>query len=625
MVDTDVVTTDEQLASFTAPDQTLGFAEKSHLTYIIPSETRIDLDAAFRHIKPDTSVVDSIEQRESLFFGTLCAATSTCPPLCQSDANIYPQDETVDVLLILKTPLLEESILRSHIARLSLSVEAQVVNSSASSRDESPGVNDVIFSGAPEDINSPFIFGADHHGSGDAEGTSNCSYCVWKVPVLLARPRMRLQGPSIVFTASAYLKPDVSAELNSGRGGYLQSGMPSGYNLLESFSNDPALNGVQPRLSALRVSRVAPVTKQQELLQHIRALQQLTLRIHPVIHTRVRFARPNTVPPSSAVVAMLEVDFTPHFDCEVILDSINLTIADSDIKDLNTDAALTLPLNCVSHDHVTFLYHITPNKAELTAKNAVRELSISITATAEVVPGHCTPPLSMTWSTNLDFTTPVNPGFSSSSTTGIQRAHRPSQLSIGSQAVTPLKSPGAIRPDALPTLEASTARADTVVQDLGITMSFTGPKEPVHPGEIFCWTIYVVNRATEKTALPPRKLALVAIPKRRRNEVRPIRPPSTATRRRGEQEIADAVQDEAVLHAFQKNAVVDSTDVVCLSADTRVGPLAPGACHVVELQFLTLLQEGIVGIEAIRVVDLGSQEHVDIRDLPVTIVKPISA
>jgi hypothetical protein len=34
-----------------------------------------------------------------------------------------------------------------------------------------------------------------------------------------------------------------------------------------------------------------------------------------------------------------------------------------------------------------------------------------------------------------------------------------------------------------------------------------------------------------------------------------------------------------------------------LSADTRVGPLAPGACHVVELQFLAL-QEGVVGLEA---------------------------
>ncbi|KAF4978297.1 hypothetical protein FZEAL_5308 [Fusarium zealandicum] len=155
-------------------------------------------------------------------------------------------------------------------------------------------------------------------------------------------------------------------------------------------------------------------------------------------------------------------------------------------------------------------------------------------------------------------------------------------------------------------------------------MTFTGPSEPVHPGQVFSWTVYVVNRASEKSTAPPRKLALVAVPKRRRSEVRMARPPSVGGRRRGEQDVADAVTDENVLHALQKNSLVETTDVVCLSADTRVGPLAPGACHVVELQFLAL-QEGIVGMEAVRVVDLGSQEHVDITDLPTILVEPAVA
>ena len=529
------------------------------------------------------------------------------------------------MLLILKTPQILDSVLRSHVSRLAISLEAQVVNSGSSSRDDSPsGQNDPIFIGSPKNINDPFILNQGQD-TGNSDTESRHIFCVWKVPVFLARPRTRLHSPSIIFTASAYLKPDVSAELNSGRDGYLQSGMPSGYNLLQSFANDPSLNGVEPRLSALRVSKVAPVTRQQELLKHIRALQQLTLRIYPVIHTRIRFSRPTTMPPSSAVVAMLEVDFTPHFDCEVVLDKIELSIPDSVVENLNDRAGLRLPLHCVSHDHITFLYNIRPQEVDVTPRNPTRELSISIHATAQVEPGVCMAPLSMSWTTNLDFTTPVNPGFGPPSAgTGIQRAHRPSQLSISGQAVTPLKSPSAIRPDALPTLEAATTRAEVSMQDLGITMSFTGPKEIVRPGDMFSWTVYVVNRATEKTALPPRKLALVAVPRRRRNEVRPVRPPSTTTRRKGESEIADAVQDENVLHAFQKNAVIDSTDVVCLSADTRVGPLAPGACHVVELQFLAL-QEGLAGIEAVRVVDLGSQEHVDIRDLPTTIIAPVGA
>jgi hypothetical protein len=41
----------------------------------------------------------------------------------------------------------------------------------------------------------------------------------------------------------------------------------------------------------------------------------------------------------------------------------------------------------------------------------------------------------------------------------------------------------------------------------------------------------------------------------------------------------------------------------------------------VELKFLAL-KVGIVEVEAVRVVDLGTQEHVDIKDLPGILVSP---
>ena len=100
-----------------------------------------------------------------------------------------------------------------------------------------------------------------------------------------------------------------------------------------------------------------------------------------------------------------------------------------------------------------------------------------------------------------------------------------------------------------------------------------------------------------------------------------MRPPSASGRNNVDKpDVADAVMDDNVLHAIQKNATLELTEVVCLSADTRVGPLAPGSCHAAEMQFLAL-REGVVGIEAIRVVDLSTQDHVDIRDLPTIIVK----
>lgn len=530
-------------------------------------------------------------------------------------------DETVDVLLILKTPGTDENTLKSHLSKLIISLEAQIVNNTATSRDHSPAA-DTIFTGTVQDVDDPFIVVGGEESDGEDE-SGQTIYAAWKLPVFLARPRMRLHGPSVIFSASASLKPDTPPQISPSSSGYLQSGMPSSFNLLESFSSDPALDGVVPKLSALRVSRVAPITSQQDQMKHIRALQHLELRIYPVIHTRIRFSRPNTVPSSTAIIALLEVDFTPHFDCEISLDKIELSVPDSVIENLNDEAGMQLPLMCVSHDHITFLYRIAPNEVDLTPKNSTRDLQITISATAEVVPEVCTPKLSMSWTTNLDFTTPVNPGFGPTLGAGIQRSHRPSQLSIAGQITHPLKSPSVTRPDALPTLEAAT-RTEATLPELGITMTFTGPSEPVHTGDVFSWTVSVVNRATETNGRPPRKLALVAVPKRRKNEIRVMRPPSTSGRRRGEKEIADAVLDDNVLYAMQKNSVVDSTDVVCLSADTRVGPIAPSACHVAELQFLAL-REGIVGMEAIRVVDLASQEHVDIRELPTVIVEPAAA
>ncbi|TWU71138.1 hypothetical protein ED733_000680 [Metarhizium rileyi] len=583
------------------PSATRDFLEQSYLTYLVPTRTDIDLDDVFRDGGSGNSILQSIEQRESLLF-----------------------DETVEVLLILRMPWLEETELQAQIDRLVISLEGQVVSGNPTDRTSQPA-SEPIFKGHVQNVADPFTI-VDEEQAESENGASRSIYAMWKLRVFLSRPRTRLQQPTVLFTASASIKPDVRSDTSSTRGmEYLQSGKPSSFNLLESFSSDPALDGIKPHLSSLRVSRVAPVSRQQDLVAHLRAQPQLRLPIYPVVHTRIRFSRPSTAQSTSALIAMLEIDLTPHVECEVFIDEIKLDTDDGTVESLNDEEQMKLPMSCVSHDHITFLYHIRPHQTDKTPRNFVGSLDISITATAQVIPGICTPKLCMGWNAALDFTIPVNPSFNKMpESAGIQRAHKPSQLSIGSNtAMTPLKSPSLTRPDALPGLEAS-SRTEVAALELGITMSFTGPSEAVHPGDVFSWTVYVVNRTSEKTARPPRKLALVAIPKRRRNDTRPARPPSTAARRQGEKEIADAVVDLNLLHALHKASAVDETDVICLSADTRVGPLAPGACHVAELQFLAL-REGVMGIEAVRVIDLGSQEHVDIRDLPTTIVEPAAA
>lgn len=538
-------------------------------------------------------------------------------------------DESVDVYLALRSPPVEDEVLRSSLKRLVVSLEAQIINSNAPDRD-GPAASEVIYSGTVEETGDPIVIANDKDGSHGEDDQH--TYAFWKISVSLIRPRMRLQGPSVIFTASASLKP-LELSLSSGlRDGYLPSGIASGLNLLESFGNDPALRGIQPRLSALRVSRVAPLTQNaRDLLQPIRTSpKQISLRIYPAVHSRIRFARPMTTPANPSIIAMLEIDFTPYFDCEISLTSIKMSVPDSVVEDLTSQADMALPMSCVAHDHITFLYSITPEQPDVLSRNPIRELHISISATALEQPGVCTPKLTMAWATTVDFTLPVNPGYGSAMQP-IQRSHRPSQLSINN--MTSFIAPAVARPDALPSLEAATNKSEATIPDLGITMTFTAPPptQKIHPGDVFVWTVFVVNRSQVTAATPPRKLALVAIPKRRRNESRVTRPPSithpTATSHGASRpktprdpNVADAVMDENVVHAMQRSSAVDSAEMICLSADVRIGPLATGACHVVELRFMAL-KSGIVGIEAVRVVDLSTTEHVDIRELPTVVVE----
>jgi hypothetical protein len=50
-------------------DPGASFVQKSHLAYIVPSRTDLDLDEVFKNIEQGGSILDTIKQRDTLFFG----------------------------------------------------------------------------------------------------------------------------------------------------------------------------------------------------------------------------------------------------------------------------------------------------------------------------------------------------------------------------------------------------------------------------------------------------------------------------------------------------------------------------------------------------------------------------
>ncbi|CZT50302.1 uncharacterized protein RSE6_11259 [Rhynchosporium secalis] len=583
------------------PRGSLEFVNSSVLDTIIPAASDLNIEEALagsveRLDEGNDSPLALIPQRQSLFF-----------------------DETVNVYVVLQTPYFDERTLRSYLGRLVINLEAQVVNARIDGS-TSPSGQEVIYNGSVMDSEDPLIVvqGPDETDPSAGEGHI---LIVWRMSAFLIRPRLRLQNPSIVFSATANLKPVEQVENSLLREEYLLSQVPSGINLLEAFSDDPAMGGVVPRLSAQRVSRVAPTAQAvRDMMRPLKNISRQSIKVVPAINARVRYSRPATTPSNPTVIASVDVDVTPFANCEVILTKVDLKITGGNVEDLNAVSGMTLPINSLPQDDITFLYRLYPDDLDATNRSQIRSLEISIQATANLS-DVCKPIIFMHWTTTLDFTPPVNPGFGNP-TQPIVRPHRPAQLSIGSSLETPTVSSLAVsRPDALPSVDITTRHSrNTSIPDFGVTMTFTGPpsSSPIYHGIAFTWSVFIVNRSSRS-----RKLALVVLPKRRRNEAKITRPPSTGYGgSHKDPKIADAVVDENIIFAMQRNSAVQETEIVCLSTDTKVGPLSPSACYEVELMFMPL-KVGVVGVEAVRVVDLGTQEHVDIRDLPSIVVKPL--
>jgi hypothetical protein len=497
---------------------------------------------------------------------------------------------------------------------LAINLEAQVVNAPTEGQ-EAPTPHEVIYKSSVQDSEEPLIVvqGSDE----DDENAAGHILVVWKLSAPLVRPRLRLHSPSVVFSATASLKPREQVESDTITEEYLPSQIPSGMNLLEAFSEDPAMGGTKPRLSALRVSQVRPPSQAtSELLRPLKNISRQSVKIYPAINARVRYSRTSTISINSSVVASLDIDITPFASCKITIEKVELEVSGGSVKDLNVISGVTLPITCLPSDALTFLYKLAADYMDPTIKSQIRVLDIAIVATAHLSKV-CQPVITMRWATSLDFTPPVNPGYGLP-TQAIQRAHRPAHLSIGSATETPtISTLASTRPDALPSIDITTRQTrDSNVPDFGVTMTFTAPSAdtPIYPGIAFTWSVFIVNRSDR-----PRKLAVTVLPKRRRTETRMTRPPSV---QKNDPKIADAVVDDSIIHAMQKNAALETTDIVCLSTDTRVGPLQPLACHEVELKFIAL-KVGIVDIEAVRIIDLGSQEHVDVKDLPSIVVSPI--
>ncbi|OJD18851.1 hypothetical protein AJ78_01184 [Emergomyces pasteurianus Ep9510] len=581
-----------------APEE---FLRRAVLDTIIPYATQVNLEDALNSsiqedIEDSPSLLPTIRQRSLLFF-----------------------DELLPVYVALRLTNCSEHALKTHLPRLTVLLEAYAVNGAAGDdgEDESPQqpARDLIFSGTVSDDEDPLVVVNEVD---DEEDVVNHVYVIWKLDTFLNRPRVRLQHPSVVFSASATLSP-VNKESEESEDAYLPTGVPGSVNIFQSLveNTSQGQSNPPPFLPASRLLRVVPVAREEESSHRVQQETQQPLRIIPIASARIRYSRLNPTSRKPTTIANLDFEVTPYTNFDVILQKTELTLFGGQVESLTNSNGYSLPVTCRPRDDMTFVYKLTPEhgmEAASSTTATVYVLDISLGATI-CVSEECRPRISMQWRTNVDFSLLLNPSFSGPSQV-LQQNNRPASLPI-----TPSQSGGGDgggTPTSLTTnggaLATNRRSAYVSTADIGVTISFSGPSS-VEVGKPFHWDVFIVNRSQK-----PKKFAMAAVPRRKRADARSSRhitrpSSSSVSSGRKDEQIAEAVTDENIVYAMQKNAIPYDTELICLSTDIRVGPLLPGTCHSTELKLLPL-SAGVLHVEAVRLVDLNTNEATDIRDLP---------
>lgn len=381
-----------------------------------------------------------------------------------------------------------------------------------------------------------------------------------------------MHHPLITFLATATLRPTEESASGVQDDEYLPSQVPAGINLLESFQDDPVVGHTKPYLSARRVARVTPAPPVSlKQFQRLESEPGRIFRAVPAVNFRMRYSRLGTRSKNTSVIASIEFETTPFAEHDVVLEEVDVWLEKGSAVSLLDAAQDRLPLSCRSEDKVALLYRLDPDAIVLpTSQSGVRILELFMMVKV-MVSDDCRPHITMKWRNSIDFT-PTHPP-------AVSPSGQPSQRNDSSVTVaTAATASGTISANAdakslAPTMRSETAsnkspstrRTVDLVPEGGLIITTSGPCE-VRVGEVFRWNIFIINRSGRE-----RMLALAVIPKTRRMDSVAHTPSASLKDDASSKEVAEAIMDERVLHAMQRNVALGAADLVSLSTDVRVG------------------------------------------------------
>lgn len=391
------------------------------------------------------------------------------------------------------------------------------------------------------------------------------SSAVLKAELHLRHPERQTYRPAVQVTSSMALISSYDDDNTHPTEDYMTSGVPLPENLLQGLQNSPAFAGVNVQLPANRIQKVVPRSK--AIVPEARPVRGTSRQIAIVPAIAVKFAR-SAVGQHSLV--SLEIEVIKWAKSGIVLEDVGGVRRHERLGPLQS---MKLPQTMRVADKTTCIFRLENGVTDATSLHVNAKVLLS---------DDCSPHIS------------------------VKRTIAP-QPYLGQ-----LSRVNLIRHWQRPTSQISRPTS-LAVPDRGMTFSLSAPAQ-VSAGETFKLDILVVNKSVKK-----RRLAILAVTdsikpnsNAKRHSKNPSRPALD-----GSIDVARAIVDDNALYGSQNGHFRQATqaELVSLTADAKVGPLAPGACHDIQLEFLAL-SSGVVGLEALTIVDLDSRETVHITELP---------
>ena len=425
------------------------------------------------------------------------------------------------------------------------------------------------------------------------DGTTS-TVLIWELPALLGRSKDRLRAPFLYFIMNIDLQASPSVTKEDGDDPYLPSLIPAPLNLLEHLNDFSNLNVSLPsdRLRHFFPSIQVPSTRTPKP----KIEKPKRYRILPALTARIHYSKLNMTPSKPSVVAVLDTEMAPGLPNGIVVESVILKLEDGEAEDLGQGITPSGPKKCQSREILGYVFRLIPtfsiNRSQQNVNSSAINKGLDITINATILSSsYCKPQIEMRWHTQAEFSSALNP-LHSGPGQGILPSKRPSNFpdaSVASSDKNELLAP------------AQRSWSKSTESRLGLTLTFTAQTEKLIYGNPFYWEIFVINKSSET-----RKLTIG------------ITPVSSPPRKHAAKESNSSATSIAIRDAQESGPA----QIISLSTDIKIGPLAPGSCQETRLKLLPL-RAGVLRLEGIRITDVVANEYIDIRqdDLPDVIVE----